>query len=155
MPTLGARSKRMQVIDHTGQIVLKLNRPATMARSTVVVRHANGSEIGRIAQKTLGIIGRVRFDLESGGQRLGSINAENWGDWDFSIQDSAGDEVARVTRTWAGFALSKASAAKRARNASAQRDKYVVEIHRSLGGPMHTLVIAAALAIDTALRQGS
>jgi hypothetical protein len=33
-------------------------------------------------------------------------------------------------------------------------DNYVVQIHRSLDEPLRSLVIAAALAVDTALKQG-
>jgi hypothetical protein len=34
-------------------------------------------------------------------------------------------------------------------------DNYVVQIHRPLEEPLRSLVIAAALAIDTALKQGT
>jgi hypothetical protein len=34
-------------------------------------------------------------------------------------------------------------------------DSYTVEIHENLSQPLHSLVIAAALSIDTALKQDS
>ena len=43
-------------------------------------------------QKTLGLIGKVRFDLEAGGQTVGSIQTEDWQEWDFSIRDASGAE---------------------------------------------------------------
>ena len=122
---------------------MSLTRPATIARSTVIVRDANGGEIGQIVQKNIGIIGKVRFGLESGGQQLGSINAEGWNVWDFNIQDEAGNEIARITKTWAGLSM----------QISTKRDKYVVQIYRQLDDPLRSLVLAAALAVDTALRQ--
>jgi hypothetical protein len=107
------------------------------------VRHPDGTEAGQIVQKTLGLIGKVRFDLVVSGKSLGSIQADSWGVWDFSIQDTAGAEVGRITkgRAWGGGQTSK------------KRDKYLVEISPQAQGPLRTLAVAAALAIDTALRQ--
>jgi uncharacterized protein YxjI len=134
---------RFQVVDPHGRVLIALNRPAILLKSRMTVVGANGTH-GAIVQKTLGVIGKVRFDLESGGQTLGSINAEDWQEWDFSIQDAAGGEVARITKTWAGWAKERFTKA----------DNYVVQIHRPLEEPLRSLVIAAALAVDTALKQG-
>lgn len=41
----------------------------------------------------------VRFRLEANGKALGTINAEGWRAWDFSIQDPNGSELARTTKT--------------------------------------------------------
>lgn len=144
---------RLQVVDHATGAVLSLTRPSTFARSTVIVGAPDGTEVGRIVQKNLGVLGKLRFDLESAGQRLGSITGEGWGAWDFGIQTAAGDEVARVSRTWSGFAVSAQQARQRARKASQERDKYIVEIHRTLEEPLRSLVVVAAVALDTALRQ--
>lgn len=124
---------------------MALTRPATIVRSKVMVRGAHGAEIGQIVQKNLGLIGKVRFVLESGGRPVGSINGEGWDLWDFNIQDAAGNEIARITKTWAGMA----------KETFTRGDKYVVQIHRALDEPVRSLVVAAALAVDTALRQGS
>ena len=109
----------------------------------MIVHGADGAVIGQIVQKIM--IGNIRFDLESGGSRLGSIRGEDWKTWDFNVQDATGTEIARITKTWAGMATGLLRNDK--------RDKYVVEIHASMDEPLRTLVIAAALAIDTALRQ--
>ena len=97
----GDRTHRFQVVNAGGNLVLALTRPAKFFRSRLIVRDANGREICQIAQKSLGIIGAVRFTLESGGQQLGSLNAEGWNAWDFNMQDMAGNEVGRITKTWA------------------------------------------------------
>jgi hypothetical protein len=82
--------------------------------------------------------------MESGGQMVGSIQTEDWQEWDFSIRDAAGAEVARITKTWAGWVKERFTRA----------DNYVVQIHRPLEDPLRSLAIAAALAVDTALKQG-
>lgn len=144
-PIDGNRTHRLQVVDPTGRVLMALTRPAKMLRSKVIVRDARGSEIGQIAQKNIGLIGKIRFVLESGGRTLGSINAENWDAWDFNIQDAVGNEIARITKTWAGLG----------KEMFTKGDNYVVQIFRSLDEPLRSLVISAALAVDTALNQGT
>lgn len=89
-------------------------------------------------------VSHVRFGLEAGGERLGSIHAETIDEWDFRIQNPSGTEVARITKTWAGWAKERFTKA----------DNYVVLMHRHLEPPLHCLVIASAVAIDIALKQG-
>jgi uncharacterized protein YxjI len=134
---------KLQVVAPDGRVLIALNRPAKVLKSKMIVMGADGTQ-GEIVQKTLGFIGKVRFDLEAGGRTLGSINAEDWQAWDFNIQDKDGVEVARITKTWAGWAKERFTKA----------DNYVVQIHRPLEEPLRSLAIAAALAVDTALKQG-
>lgn len=139
------RTYRLQVIDANGQVLLALTRPAKFFRSRLVVRTPDGSEVGHIVQKNFGIIAAVRFNLESGGAVVGSMSAEDASAWDFSIQDATGSEIGRITKTWAGLAKEWFTKA----------DNYVVVMTRPLDEPLHSLVIAAALAVDIALRQES
>jgi uncharacterized protein YxjI len=112
-------------------------------KSKVIVQDGSGNEIGLIAQQNA--IGKIRFSLEAGGQSYGSINAENWRAWNFNIQDATGTEVARITKTFEGIAKTMFTTA----------DNYVVQIHRPLEDPLRSLVVAAALSVDTALKQDS
>jgi uncharacterized protein YxjI len=135
---------RFHVVDPDGTVLIVLSRPAALLKSKMNVVGANGTH-GQIVQKSLGVIGKVRFSLESGGETLGSINAEDWQEWEFSIQDAAGAEIGRITKTWAGWA----------KETFTKADNYVVQIHRPLEEPLRSLAIAAAVAIDTALKQGN
>jgi uncharacterized protein YxjI len=139
------RTYRLQVVDRNGRVLIELTRPVSMLRSKMIVRDANGAEIGRIVQKNLGIFGGVRFALLSGGKSLGSMNGKDWTSWDFNLQDETGNEIARITKAWAGLAKERFTKA----------DNYVVQIHRPLDEPLRSLVIAAALAVDIALKQGA
>jgi uncharacterized protein YxjI len=132
---------KMEITDRTGTVVLRLTRPAKIFKSTVVVEDANGTELGRVVQKNM--IGKINFGLESGGQHLGEIKAENWRAWNFRIEDATGTEVARITKTWEGLAKTMFTTA----------DNYVVQIHRRVPQPLLSLVVASALSIDTALKQ--
>jgi len=132
---------KLQVVDVQGNVLLALTRPAKMIKSKVIVQDARGAETGQIVQQNM--IGKIRFSLEAGGHTYGSINAENWRAWNFSVQDHAGTEVARITKTWEGLAKTMFTTA----------DNYVVQIKRVLDEPLRSLVVAAALSVDTALKQ--
>jgi uncharacterized protein YxjI len=132
---------KFQIVDVQGNVQLALTRPAKFVKSKIIVQNGMGQEIGQIVQQNM--IGKIRFGLESGGHVYGSINAENWRAWNFNIQDHTGAEIARITKTWEGLAKAMFTTA----------DNYVVQIHRPLDDPLRSMVVAAALGIDTALKQ--
>jgi uncharacterized protein YxjI len=132
---------KLQVVDGHGNVLMALTRPAKLVKSRVIVQDSMGNETGQIVQQNA--FGKIRFSLEAGGHTWGSINAENWRAWNFNILDHAGNEIARITKTWEGLAKTMFTSA----------DNYVVQIHRPLEDPLRTLVVAAALGVDTALKQ--
>ncbi|MBA3281528.1 MAG: DUF2510 domain-containing protein [Acidimicrobiia bacterium] len=132
---------KYQVVDAQGQVQLQLTRPAKVMKSKIIVQDGQGTEIGQILQENM--IGKIRFGLVANGQAVGTINAENWRAWNFSITDAGGTEVARITKTFAGLARAMFTTA----------DNYVVQIHRPLEGALQMLVVAAAVSVDTALKQ--
>lgn len=131
---------KMQVVDGYGQVLLMLTRPRKVVKSRFIVEDPAGNEIGQIMQQNA--FGKIRFSMESGGHEWGSINAENWRAWNFSIQDHTGGEIARITKKFAGLKAAFTTA-----------DNYVVQIHRPLQEPVRSLVVAAALGIDSAIHQ--
>ena len=132
---------KLQVVDTQGTVLLALTRPAKVVRSKVLVQDGRGTEVGQIVQQNM--VGKIRFGLEAGGHTYGTIKAENWRAWDFRIEDHTGEEVARITKTWAGLSTTLFTTA----------DNFVVQIHRPLEDPLRTLVVASSLAVDTALKQ--
>jgi uncharacterized protein YxjI len=134
---------KLEISDAQGRVIIRLTRPAKLVKSKIVVSDGNDNEIGRIVQDN--VFGKIHFTMEAGGQNVGSINAENWRAWNFNIQDATGTEVARITKTFEGIAKTIFTTA----------DNYVVQIHRVLPQPLNALVVAAALSVDTALKQDS
>ena len=132
---------KLQVVDGQGNVLLALTRPAKLIKSKILVHDGQGRELGQIVQQNA--IGKIRFGLEAGGHTYGSINAENWRAWNFSVKDHTGEEVARITKTWEGLAKTVFTTA----------DNFVVQIHRPLEEPLRSLVVASSLAVDTALKQ--
>ena len=131
------------ITDANDSLVMSVTRPAKILKSTVLINDSTGAEIGRIVQEN--VFGKIHFALEAGGAKIGAIKAENWRAWNFAIEDASGREVARITKKYAGLA----------REVFTTADSYVVEIHEIPSQPLHSLIIAAALSIDTALKQDS
>ena len=131
----------LQIVDAHGVVQLAIKRPAKVFKSKFEVANGAGQVIGAIEQENM--VGKIHFGLFVNGQRLGSINAENWRAWNFNIQDANGAEVARITKTWEGLAKTMFTTA----------DNYVVQISPTLQDPLRSLVVASALSIDTALKQ--
>jgi hypothetical protein len=57
--------------------------------------------------------------------------------------DAGGAEIARITKTFEGMAKTLFTTA----------DNYVVQLHVKPPQPLHSLVVAAAVSVDTALKQ--
>ena len=134
---------KLEITDNSGQVQLRITRPAKVMKSTVIVSDANNQEIGRIVQDNM--FGKIHFTLQAGGHTYGAIKAENWRAWNFRIEDHTGQEVARITKTFEGIAKTLFTTA----------DNYVVQLHGQIPQPLLALVVAAALSVDTALKQDS
>jgi uncharacterized protein YxjI len=134
---------KLEIRDAYGQPQLVLTRPAKVFKSRVVVERPDGQVVGEIVQQNM--IGKINFAMNVNGQQVGAIKAENWRAWNFAIVDHAGNEVARITKTWEGLAKTMFTTA----------DNYVLQIHYQLPEPLLSLVVATALTVDTALKQDS
>jgi len=133
---------RLAVYDSQDNKVLGITRPAKVFKSKLRVEDGSGRAVGEIVQKN--VFGKIRFDLiGSAGQGLGQIKAENWRAWDFSIVDAADKEVGRIDKKFVGVLKAVFTPA----------DNYIVDIDPSLSGDLRLLAIAAATAVDTALKQ--
>lgn len=133
---------RLAVYDSSGTKLIEMIRPAKIFKSRLVVSDGGGRKVGEIVQQN--VFGKIRFDLiGASGDSLGQIRAENWRAWNFAIVDRAETEVARITKKWKGFV----------RAAFTTADHYIVEIDPKLQGDPRLLVVGAAAAVDTALKQ--
>ena len=132
---------QLGVWDAQGNRVLTIVRPRKFVKSKLQVTDGGGRPIGEIAQQNA--IGKIRFALNGNGATLGEIRAENWRAWNFAIVDHTGQERARITKKWEGLARTLFTTA----------DHYMVEIDPSVTGEFRLLTLAAAVGVDTALKQ--
>jgi hypothetical protein len=132
------------VVDARGVLVMRITRPRKWFLTKVNVFDGHDNFIGSIRQQN--VFGKINFALQGPtGEQLGWLKAENWRAWDFAIQQPSGVEVARITKSWEGWARTFVSKA----------DHYVVRVHHRLGDPLRMLVFATALSVDLALKQDS
>lgn len=134
---------RYEVVDRNDALQLVVFKPRSFLKARMMIQRPDGTEIGQIKHKLR--FGKARFLLTApGGEtEIGSINAENFRAWNFSVADVAGTEVARISKTWAG--LSK--------EVFTNADNYVVEMKTKLEDPLLSLCVASALTIDQILKQ--
>jgi uncharacterized protein YxjI len=105
------------------------------------VTRADGLPLGQIVKQIR--LGKARFALlDPGGAQLGEVRAENWRAKDFSVRDAAGQELARVTKRWAGL-----------RELFTDADTYVVEVRPTATDPLRSLGVASCLVIDVIMKQ--
>jgi uncharacterized protein YxjI len=105
------------------------------------VSRPDGMQLGQIVKQIR--LGRARFALlDPGGAQLGEVRAENWRAKDFSVRDATGQEVARVTKKWAGL-----------RELFTDADTYVVEVLPNAVDPLRSLAVASCLVIDVIMKQ--
>jgi uncharacterized protein YxjI len=133
---------KLGVFDADGRQVLMLERPAKLMKSKIKVTDAAGTERGAILQDN--VVGPKHFSLvDRRGDRIGSINGENWMDWNFVINDDTGGEVGRVTKEWSGILKEGYTTA----------DTYVLEIEKEVSVDLRLLMFASAAGLDVALKQ--
>jgi hypothetical protein len=133
---------KLGFIDSDGRQFLTLERPAKLMKSKIRVSDAEGTERGAILQDN--IVGPKHFALVDGrGDRIGSIDGENWMSWDFAIHDSTGAEVGRITKEWAGILKEGFTTA----------DDYILQIEAEVSPDLRLLMFASAAGVDLALKQ--
>ena len=133
---------RLSICDTAGNRVLQMTRPAKLLKSRLRVEDGSGRAIGEIVQEN--VFGKIRFNIVStSGEPLGEIRAENWRAWDFAIVDSAGAEIGRIDKKFVGVLKAVFTTA----------DNYIVDIRPAVSGDLRLLSLAAATAVDTALKQ--
>lgn len=166
------RTYKLEVTDAQGQLLLAMVRPATWGKSRMSIDGPGGQRIGYVVHDRSSFVGGVasavqsarsalgrstigttgddrgptyaRFRLEAMGQVVGRIYAEDVDAWNFRIVDAQDQELARITKEWAGWVKERFTRA----------DHYAVEVFASLQDPLRSLVIASAVAVDLALKQG-
>ena len=135
-------TRKLAVFDSEGHQLLMLERPAKLMKSKIKVSDADGTERGAILQDN--VVGPKHFALVDGrGDRIGSIDGENWMSWDFAIHDSTGLEAGRITKKWAGILKEGYTTA----------DTYVLQIEPEVSSDLRLLMFASAAGLDVALKQ--
>lgn len=129
-----------EVTDSNGTVVLRLQRPAKLRKSRLLVTDGDGREVGEIAQ--MNTFGKVRFELTSGARPVGELRGKNIRDRSFDILDDQERPVGQVSKKFEGL-----------KGLLRTEDKYAVQLDPSLDGPLRMLCVAAGIGLDLALHQ--
>jgi uncharacterized protein YxjI len=133
---------KLGVFDSNGDPVCTLTRPAKLMKSKIKIADASGTERGSILQDN--VVGKKHFALvDASGEKIGTIDGENWRSWDFAIHDDTGAEVGRVTKKWNGFLKEGYTTA----------DTYVLQIESETSDDLRLMMLASAAGLDVALKQ--
>ena len=81
--------------------------------------------------------------MDPSGNQIATMKGD-WKGWNFSLEDSTGVELAKVTKKWAGLAKEFFTSA----------DNYVISISRpEMPEDMRKMIFAAGIGIDMALKE--
>lgn len=124
--------------------LLYIKRSFTLFRSKVIVTDATGAGIGYFKQRLFSLGGA--FDVFDMADKQIALLKGDWKGWNFTFTDTAGQEVGKVAKQWAGLAKELFTSA----------DNYIVHIERAkITDVRHVqLLLAAALCIDMVLKEG-
>lgn len=131
---------RIAFVDPSGALWARLAHKKVW-KSKVTMTDAAGREIGLLKQEN--VLGKVRLGLEAGGQDLGEIVSDNTQLLGFTITDAAKNAVGRVTKL-GRYAQPGIMGPRKVLGC------YVLQLQSRPAQPLHSLVVAAPLAIDLA-----
>jgi uncharacterized protein YxjI len=132
----------VEIFDMHDNPVATISRGWTFWMSKIKLTDVNGTTLGNIKQKFK--LFSSKFDLiDDAGHVMAEINGD-WKAWNFSILDTQGMELGRVTKKWAGMAKELFTTA----------DKYIVHIDKPNANNNEKLtVLTVAITIDMVLKE--
>ncbi len=119
--------------------MLIIKRNVGFLRKKVTVFDGHGVQLGFFKSKIFSLGGGFLV-YSPDGQQFADVKGD-WKGWNFKFLDASGQEMGLVTKKWAGLGKELFTSA----------DNYIVEIKD--GTSNNALLIAAAIAIDTVLKE--
>ena len=135
-----ANTDRIAFADPSGEPWARLAHKKTW-KSKVTLTDPAGGEIGLLRQEN--VMGKVRLGLQAGGRDLGTLVSDSTRLLGFTITDTAKNPIGRVHKLGA-YARPGALGPRRVLGC------YVLQLHTRPAQPLHSLAIAAPVAIDLA-----
>lgn len=126
-----------------GEPLVHVRRGWTFLRSKVSVLAGNDEELGSFRQKLLSVGGAFQV-LDPDGGPICKLKGK-WTGWNFRFLSMNDDELAHVTKKWAGIGKEMFTTA----------DTYMLEIKEGVpaGNPIRRLILAAVMCIDMVLKE--
>ena len=135
------RPHRFTIYDPHGQPLLNLDKPWDRGRPYIHVSGPHGEPYGSIVQDRKFMGSRFRLN-DPRGHRVAEIRGD-WNGWDFTITDSAGIEVACISKEHPGLN----------NGFFTTEDRYALEFAYDLPWPLRRLILGAAITVDVLLHE--
>ena len=125
------------------QLKFSIRRGLTFLRSKVHIHDNTGKSVGYFKSKLFSIGGAFHvFDAHD--NPVAFVKGD-WKGWNFSFKDAANQEIGRITKKWAGVGKELFTSA----------DNYMLSLSGNHSPEKATLLLAAALAIDTVYKENN
>jgi len=133
----------VQIRTPQGEPVLRVTRGFSLFRSRVDVLDENDRRIGGFKQKFFSLGGAFTV-LDDRDMPICMLKGK-WSGWDFRFLDDDGEELAHVTKKWAGLGKELFTTA----------DNYILEIATDVPADSRArqLIMAAVMCIDMVLKE--
>ena len=140
------RCQTFEIRDGSGRCLHRIKGPSSKHEATLIVADPRGSEVGAIRRPDLGFfgplalgLGKRAYDLEGGGQRLGSMTRRFMA-LGARIYDTSGNQIARLShsQTWAW-----------------RRSHYIIQFFEPLHEVLRVLAIATAVWVRSTARHAA
>jgi len=132
----------LEIRTPAGEVLIVVKKGFSIFVSTVEVYGSKGELLGSFLQKFWSLGGR--FDLFDAHNNPVCTLQGNWSSWEFSFHKD-GNELASVTKKWAGMA----------REIFTSADNYVIKINQVVpsDSKIRMLILASVLCIDMVLKE--
>jgi uncharacterized protein YxjI len=123
------------------KLLFSIRRGLTFVRSKVHIHDQSGNAVGYFKSKLFSIGGAFHvFDAKD--HRVAFVKGD-WKGWNFSFKDTADQEIGTITKKWAGVGKELFTTA----------DNYMLSLTDHHSPAKATLLLAAALAVDTIYKE--
>ncbi len=144
---LDSAMKTVIEVTQDGDKVFEMERKGSVGKNTMVIRDADGGEVGEVKQTKRGTK-RASFELRAGGSTLASMQTGRLhAGAGYDIVGPDGELIAWVRRLHTGVLDAVGSAFK------SSPDNYALRLAKRFDDPLRTLVIAAPMSVDSAINQ--
>lgn len=130
-------------ITSNGMTVVNIKRGVTFFRSVVAVHDETGTQVGSL--RKIFKLFKPSFEMLSpSGEKLGELTG-NFVGWEFSLKTNDGQELAQVSKKWAGIGKELFTTA----------DNYACIINDSVkaNDPIRVMILASVMCIDMVLKE--
>jgi uncharacterized protein YxjI len=125
-----------------GEELFSIHRGLKLLRSKVIIKDANGQEVGYLKSKLLSIGGAFTVH-DANDSQIAELKGD-WKGWNFRFLDMQGKEMGNVTKKWSGLGKELFTTA----------DNYIISLNETPTPQNAMLLLAAGLAVDIVYKEG-